>query len=243
MPRSASRAAAARLAVALGLTICSTPLAARADDAAQTANTPATSDAVLVHVDARAGTELRTRASVTDGWVTACVAPCDRRLPRAARYQVVVPGRRPSRSFELSARPGEDVELDVSPNRLGLALGLVMLASGGFSTYSGVKTILDVPEMEDSLRKDVARFYGPLLLASGVVSLVGGVVLPFVDTGTAVSQTSRPPGVARRASPERSEGRAPRRDAFLRVPSWSVLGADARALPAPELPFTCVWTF
>lgn len=101
----------------------------------------AADDSVFVHIDAPAGTELRARGSVTEGWTEACVAPCDRLLARAAQYRVVRPGKKPSSSFALRGTSGEHVELSVSPNRLGLAIGLPLLAVGAFGTYGGVKAV------------------------------------------------------------------------------------------------------
>lgn len=217
-----------------------TPDAMQTSDG-MTTSAPVSSNSVFVHVDARAGTELRTRDSVTDGWTTACVAPCDRLLPRDAHYQVVMPGKRPSRSFDLG-RSGEHVELSVSPNRLGLALGLPLLALGAFSTYGGVKFLVSASGAPDSIGKNVGQFFGIVLLVGGAVEAIAGAVLPFVDTGTTISQSSRAREDARCRHVQTAAMPAPTSDGFLRTPTWSI-ASYGLALPGPTLPWTISATF
>src|SRR6185295_15500559 len=62
---------------------------------------PARAAGPVVHLNAADGREMELQFNTRDGWDTACVAPCNLPVNRAALYRVNGPGMRPSQPFNV----------------------------------------------------------------------------------------------------------------------------------------------
>jgi hypothetical protein len=129
--------------------------------------------AVLVRLDGPSGAALMQENA--HGWGSVCHAPCLARVARESDYRVLVPGWRPTSSFELSQSPAS-VKLELAPaSELHSVLGQVLGWTGALSLVAGLVTVL----VSDSRTGDVVG-----LSVAGGGALALGIGIPLAISGS-----------------------------------------------------------
>jgi hypothetical protein len=140
---------------------------------------------VLVALDGPRGAALMRQNEF--GWGSVCHAPCRARLPRSEEYKVLVPGWKPTSTFDLDDSAGA-LRLDVTPaNDSTATLGQVLGYVGAAAIIGGLITVL----VADSKTGDAVGF---AIAGTGAVSVGIGIPLAISGSKSNVEQVpvSRP---------------------------------------------------
>jgi hypothetical protein len=188
----------------------------------------------VVHVQSDGPVVVERR--VGRSWVYACSSPCDADLPITGTYRISGTEIRNTPAFQLNARPGDHVILDVtSASKGSFKSGIALTGVGGGAMIVGAIILLyvavfdaaasaeGIPNPSDDGTWNTA---GGVLLAGGAAALVVGILLMTGNSHSGIEQSQ---GAQRPRSD--AEAQRPRNDAWLRTPTWH---DDKGAAPVPK---------
>jgi hypothetical protein len=194
---------------------------------------PEDAETAWVHLTSDRPVTLERRSEDPGYWSPVCSLPCDTNVPLRAVYRITGRGTRASAPFQLEARPGERIVIDVKRAAVaGLAGGIVLVSTGPLVGLLGVALLAVTSSAQTSGALSATNSQnqggvvglGVVLSVGGLAMTVGGILMIANNAHTHVSQEPTP-----QAAP-------PPNDAWLRTPSWRedrTVGALPRATEVP----------
>jgi len=199
----------------------------------------------LVHIDSEDPVTLERRVPGTRFWTPVCTSPCDIGVPVWGSYRISGQGIRDSNDFNLAARNGDHVVLNVSSaTKGGFAGGIALTSIGGFSILVGATILFSVAtsdlannaaDQPSSPNDGTWNTAGWIMVGAGAGAVLVGILLLTTNRHSNVAQSG---GLTRQAS----EGTdALRADARFRAPQWhddKTAQGLPKAVGAPILKFS-----
>jgi hypothetical protein len=178
---------------------------------------PASNDTAWVHVVSERSVTLERRGASdeADDWRPVCSGPCDMELSLRAEYRIAGRGLRKSAPFELEARPGERIEIDVKVGTTGgLVGGIILVSTGPVVGLIGLALVAvanadqqTAQSLGQTSQDGTAKGVGVVLGIGGLAMTLGGILMIVNNGHTHLSQEPL------RAGP-------PENDAWLRLPTF-----------------------
>jgi hypothetical protein len=155
---------------------------------------PVPAGTAFVHIESERPVQLESVArGQKAGWVTVCSSPCDRDVDLGSDYHITGSGVRASRPFQIEARPGGRVVIEVDPaSKAGFVGGILMTSLMPIVSIVGI-VVWAVGSVESN-GSGGTNTAGAALTFGGLVGLTIGIVM--IATNSSSKQTQSPMPVA-----------------------------------------------
>jgi hypothetical protein len=148
---------------------------------------------VFVHIESPEPVDLeRATGDRHDPFYVACTSPCDEWVPATGKYRIAGGGTRASRRFELLANAGRET-LVVSPaSKAAFVIGIVAMVVGAAAAGIGALGLLSTAFSDDpnGSSGDGPRNLALGVIAGGLATEAGGIILLVLNAGSRVDQTT-----------------------------------------------------
>jgi hypothetical protein len=166
-------------------------------------------------------------------WTFVCAAPCDADVPISQEYRIGGSGVRSSRGFNLAARAGEHVTLDVTTSSTGgFAGGIVLTSLGGLTMVVGLMLVLVGSAQADEHRTFGSTATGSSLYTNdGSANITGGEIALGVGAAAMLLGIIMIGSNSKSSVEQSGEGARAASNAWTRLPTWRT---EATATPTPK---------